>query len=323
MMKRNGKITASLICLLSIFVFSLSSCSNASPSKEKEMNIAFRHDWKSNINLSYRSTNEIQNEKNLCKKYLAGINSVSGDDDFVTFNSLNRKIIDESTKLSEYTLNVNTRRVDKIKGVGEFDVSSFSNFAIEDSDRYNLLRRLANGTWSYTSSASFEGERGQISIARKASGINSFDVLNSKNENINDIEKLLKEYKYSKNTKVFVFRFVAIDEAITNIEKINMSFPGKILFYGGNDISLTKSNEVSISSKDVMCSIIRQESAEQAMRQCAYGFVILEQDTSPVTIGFIVAGSAILVFLVSFVFIYFYRSGKKYYERIYGNKNGK
>ena len=124
-MKRNGKITASLICSLSIFVFSLSSCSKANPSKEKEMNIAFHYDWKSNINLSYISNNEVQDEKNLCKKYLAGINSVSGDDDYVTFNSLNRKIIDESTSSSEYTLNVNTRRVDKIKGGGAIRLLPF------------------------------------------------------------------------------------------------------------------------------------------------------------------------------------------------------
>ena len=320
---KKGKefFTTFLTCLMAIVSFSISSCGTNSSSLPNQMDLYIGHDWKSDISIGIESNKTFNEVEDNCQKYINGFNSISGDNDFVKYQSLTKNSEDS------YSLSAKLRRIDKIKGVGEFDISSLSNFSVIDSDRYNLVKRLVNGTWSYKSSASFEGERGQISIDRsRPNKISSLTFKDINGNNPGDIEEFLekKGLNAESNTKLFAFRFIALDEAIGNIEKITISLPGNIIYYAGKDMEIINSSTFSISTSYVTCSIIRQNSESIIEKDClcAYGFVILDQNMSPVSLGFIIAGAIVLFGLILSFFIYFYLRGKKYYKRIngYGNE---
>lgn len=309
-----------VIFLASVSSFSISSCSEAAVANKNELSLLLNYDWKGSVSLGIESDKDINELEEISKKYIDGFNSISGDNDFVTYKSLTKNNEDV------YSLNASLRRIDKIKGTGDFDVSSLSNFSIIDTDRYNLLKRLASGTWSYKSSASFEGDRGQVSIDRMANGIRPISFNSFNGNEIDDIESFLQNegMNSSDNKKVFVFRFVGLDETIGNIKKINISLPGKITHYAGNDIEIVDEKTISLSTSYVNCSLIKQNSETLISKDClcAYGFVIVDQPISPVSLGFIIAGSIVFVGLLVALFLYFYFRGKKYYQRIneYGNK---
>lgn len=320
MVKKKGLHSFLVIFLASVSSFSISSCSDVAVANKNELNLSLNYDWKGSASVGIESDKDINELEETSKKYIDGFNSISGDNDFVTYRSL--------TKNNEgvYSLNTSLRRIDKVKGTGDFDVSSLSNFSIIDTDRYNLLKRLVSGTWSYKSSASFEGDRGQVSIDRMANGIRPISFNSFNGNQIDDIETFLQKegINSSDNKKVFVFRFVGLDETIGNIEKINITLPGKIAHYAGKDIEIVNEKTISLSTSYINCSIIKQNSETLISKDClcAYGFVIVDQPISPVSLGFIIAGSVAFIGLLVALFLYFYFRGKKYYQRIneYGNK---
>ena len=85
------------------------------------MDLSIGHDWKSDISIGIESNKTFDEVEDNCQKYIDGFNSISGDNDFVKYQSLTKNSGDS------YSLSAKLRRIDKIKGVGEFDISSLSN----------------------------------------------------------------------------------------------------------------------------------------------------------------------------------------------------
>lgn len=125
-MKKEKRFFATfLTCLMAIVSFSISSCGTNSSSLPNQIDLSIGHDWKSDISIGIESSKSLDEVENNCQKYINGFNSISGDNDFVKYQSLTKNSEDS------YSLSAKLRRIDKIKGVGEFDVSSLSNFVFQ------------------------------------------------------------------------------------------------------------------------------------------------------------------------------------------------
>lgn len=124
------KIFFALICtLLCAFCFSGSSANGS---------VNFGYDMKSSVEIKINSELSLDQIKASVEAYADGYNLLSGDDDIVTVKNI------EPTD-GGYIITVKLRRIDKVKGMGDFDFASLSDFLAEGSERSRLIEGWANG----------------------------------------------------------------------------------------------------------------------------------------------------------------------------------
>ncbi|MFR3550660.1 MAG: hypothetical protein ACLTTW_10715 [Coprobacter sp.] len=98
--------------------------------------------------------------KTSVENYIFGYNLISGDDDVIVLKNIEKKA-------EEYVVSVKLRRIDKVKGPGDFDFAVLSDFLSEGSERRRLIESWANGSWRYSSSVWFGNDRGSVDISRE------------------------------------------------------------------------------------------------------------------------------------------------------------
>ncbi|MFR1983847.1 MAG: hypothetical protein ACLS4Z_09175 [Christensenellaceae bacterium] len=254
--------------------------------------INFSYDMKSDVAVNIKSDLSYEEVKTSVENYIVGYNLISGDDDVIVLKNIEKKA-------EEYVVSVKLRRIDKVKGPGDFDFAALSDFFSEGSERRRLIESWANGSWRYSSSVWFGNDRGSVDISREHEGKDEVLPRNEKGETI-AFEKFAQEgEKSGGDTDLFLFRLVATDLTMGDISSITMSVPGKIRYYAGNGISV-ENGKIVVKPTVIKGDILKKDESgeitaiKDADIKIMYGYVAFDRGTSPVAMAaMIVAGVAL------------------------------
>jgi hypothetical protein len=128
-------------------------------------------------------------------------------------------------------------------------------------------------------------------------------------------EKLsVKNFAENISEKNDILNFQLVD--VMGMEKIRISLPGAITYYGGNVTVIDKdtfeiapttvSAEITRNDPNTLASIITNEDI-----QIFVGYVAFQKGISPLAIVAIVLGGMTIVGLTAFALYYFYQRGKR------------
>lgn len=272
--------------------------------------VNFSYDMKSDVEVNIKSDLSYEAMKTSVENYITGYNLLSGDDDIVTLRNVQKKD-------GEYVVSVKLRRIDKVKGMGDFDFAECSDFFVENSERRRLIESWANGSWRYSSSVWFGDKRGSIDISREHEGKSEVLPRNGKGETV-AFEKFAQEgEKAGEGTALFLFRLVATDLTMGDISSITMRVPGKIRYYAGNGISV-EDGKIVVEPTVIKGDILKQDESGEIIAtkdtdvKIIYGYVAFDRGTSPVAIAAMSIGGALLIGVLVFLFVYFSKKGKTY-----------
>ena len=305
MKKRILKIFALVFaCILMIFTFGGASAE-----------VKFNYGFKSKVKVTLENSLTETEFKNQCQKFVDGYNIVSGDNDIVQIQSI--RSIDGG-----YELCLKLRRIDKVKGMGDFDYAEFAKFAEEESERRTLIERWANGSWRYSVSVSINGERGSVEIDRNHKGKNPVLPKTLNGETLT-IEDFFDKGKTAKdNEKLVLFRLINTQEIMGEIKSIEVTFDGKIKYYAGNGIEIKDEKTVVLTSTVLQGNIFAKDENGE-VQSCfnqdlnvIYGYVVLKQGLSPLAVTAIIALSIGFIGLIVAICVAFTRMGKKYREEM-------
>lgn len=233
-------------------------------------------------------------EKRL-NRVIKGYNDNSGDDDFI-------KILEVSRVDNGYSVEIETRRIDKVKAMGDFDWKPLSTF-VSFADSCKLLENYEKGNWRNTWSVYYEGMAGRVQLEKNGVGQSGIQPLD-KNGEAQDTKEFLDYAKTAKQSeKIFVFRMVDVGD----ITSIKVTFPGEIKYYAGNNVALLDNDTLEIKATEVQAaSLVRykaevDESGKEVINNemladvpinAMLGYVVYEQSISPTAIIAIVTGVA-------------------------------
>lgn len=296
------KIFFALICtLLCAFCFSGSSANGS---------VNFGYDMKSSVEIKINSELSLDQIKASVESYADGYNLLSGDDDIVTVKNI------QPTD-GGYIITVKLRRIDKVKGMGDFDFAALSDFLAEGSERSRLIESWANGSWRYSSSVWFGDNRGNVDITREHKGKNEVLPKNANGEILSFENFTATAQNEYPDSDVFLFRMVATQFTLGDITSITLSLPGEVLYYAGNDIAITN-GKIVLTPTVIKGDILKRDANGEITTvkntdiKVMYGYVVLNRGMSPVALAAIIAGGVLIVGGLIALYIYFVRAGKKY-----------
>ena len=239
---------------------------------------------------------------------IRGYNDNSGDDDFI-------KVVEVVNTENGYSVEIKTRRIDKVKAMGDFDWKPLSAFA-SYADSCKIIENYEKGNWRNTWSVYYEGMAGRVQLNKNGVGQTKIQLLNKDGES-QKAEELLDSAKTAKDSeKLFLFRMVDVG----NITSIKITFPGEIKYYAGNNVVLIDDSTLEIKPTEVQAaSLVRykvemDDSGEEVIKDeiladvpinVMLGYVVYEQSMSPTTIIAIIVGvvAAIVCILILIRFL--------------------
>lgn len=291
-----------LICaVICVFCFS-GSAANGS--------INFGYDMKSNVEIKIDSDLSLEQIKASVTAYADGYNLLSGDDDIVTIKNI------EST-VGGYIITAKLRRIDKVKGMGDFDFSSLSDFFAEGSESSRLVQSWANGSWRYSSSVWFGDNRGNVDITREHEGKTQVLPKDAGGKVLSYesfAEKIENEHP---DSDVFLFRMVATQFTLGNITSITLGLPGEILYYAGNGITITD-GKIVLTPTVIKGDLLKTEengditTVKNTDIKVMYGYVVFNRGMAPATVAAIISGCVVTIGALIALYIYLVKVGKKY-----------
>lgn len=295
-MKRKAWKRCFLLLLCIVMVCMPGSFFAKGGTAEKEGTTAeaeLKHNGKISLVLEVTSSETPEDFTRRLNRTIGGYNDNSGDDDFI-------QVKDVSATKTGYRIEIETRRIDKVKAMGDFDWKSLSVFA-GFADSCRIIENYAKGNWRNTWSVYYEGMAGSVALERNGEGQTSI-LPYDKDGKVQEVEDFLDYAKNAEDSdKLFMFRMVDVGD----ITSVRISFPGVIKYYAGNNVTLIDENTLEIKSTVVQAaSLVRykaeiddggKESIEKEILvdepiHAMLGYVVYEQSMSPLAITGIILG---------------------------------
>lgn len=262
------------------------------------------HNGKGSVELTIEDERELSAFKASLDERIKFYNLKSGSDNMLVVDS-----VKESD--GRYVVQIDFRRIDKIKASAEFDLGKVFEYAKEESQERMLLEKMSLGNVACTITGFYNGKEGSITIPRTS----RMEILPKTAAGTTvSIEKFFEDAADAKdNEEIFVFRMADVGQ----ITSAKISFPGKITYYAGNDVTLLSSDTVEIKPSDISAEILSfEENAEDPTVKVEdvgvmFGYVVYEESLSPLGIAAIVAVSATVVGLGVLVYVKCRKTGLK------------
>lgn len=225
--------------------------------------------------------------KNL-ERTIGGYNDDSGDSDYIKIKSCSRKD-------GAYEVQLNFRRIDKVKAAGNYEWNSFSSFAGYAENR-KLIENLAKGNWRNTWSLYYNGAAGSVQFDKNAEGQTKILPRTADGQKLSAEEFLNAADGAKKNEKIFVFRMPDMG----NVRSLKITFPGTITRYAGNNVSLAGDDTIEIGSTKTVAALVHRyrldinENGEEELKEelltdvevnAMLGYAVYEQSLSPAAIA--------------------------------------
>lgn len=249
---------------------------------------SLKHNGKANATFTVES-DETESEflKNL-ERTIGGYNDDSGDSDYIKIKSCSRKD-------GAYEVQLNFRRIDKVKAAGNYEWNSFSSFAGYAENR-KLIENLAKGNWRNTWSLYYNGAAGSVQFDKNAEGQTKILPRTADGQKLSAEEFLNAADGAKKNEKIFVFRMPDMG----NVRSLKITFPGTITRYAGNNVSLAGDDTIEIGSTKTVAALVHRyrldinENGEEELTEelltdvevnAMLGYAVYEQSLSPAAIA--------------------------------------
>lgn len=249
---------------------------------------SLKHNGKANATFTVES-DETESEflKNL-ERTIGGYNDDSGDSDYIKIKSCSRKD-------GAYEVQLNFRRIDKVKAAGNYEWNSFSSFAGYAENR-KLIENLAKGNWRNTWSLYYNGAAGSVQFDKNAEGQTKILPRTADGRKLSAEEFLNAADGAKKNEKIFVFRMPDMG----NVRSLKITFPGTITRYAGNNVSLAGDDTIEIGSTKTVAALVHRyrldinENGEEELKEelltdvevnAMLGYAVYEQSLSPAAIA--------------------------------------
>ena len=249
---------------------------------------SLKHNGKANATFTVES-HETESEflKNL-ERTIGGYNDDSGDSDYIKIKSCSRKD-------GAYEVQLNFRRIDKVKAAGNYEWNSFSSFAGYAENR-KLIENLAKGNWRNTWSLYYNGAAGSVQFDKNAEGQTKILPRTADGQKLSAEEFLNAADGAKKNEKIFVFRMPDMG----NVRSLKITFPGTITRYAGNNVSLAGDDTIEIGSTKTVAALVHRyrldinENGEEELKEelltdvevnAMLGYAVYEQSLSPAAIA--------------------------------------
>lgn len=271
---------------------------------------SLKHNGEVTVVFNIKSDEPREQFVNRLDRTIKGYNDNSGDDNFI-------KVIDVAKADNGYSVEIKTRRIDKVKAMGDFDWKPLSTY-VSYADNCKLLQNYEKGNWRNTWSVYYEGMAGRVQLDKNGVGQTSIQLFNTKGE-LQKMGEFINSAKTAQDSdKLFMFRMVDVG-AITSIK---ISFPGEIKYYAGNNVVLVDDDTLEIKATEVQASsLVRykaeiNESGEEVIEDeilsgepinAMLGYVVYEQSISPGAIAGSIIGVVVtlggLLLLIRFLIL--------------------
>lgn len=247
--------------------------------------------------------------KNYVNRAISEYNEISGDDDYWALKKIEKRD-------GGYAVKVSFRRIDKVKGPGDFYLQDFSAFTRPESANLSLLKNLRDGNWKNTWISSLNGNQVSVTVDRTKKGSQKFAVTDTRGEEQNTLDEEASDYFFAKNddkSKIFLFRLVGLQ----NVKSVKFSVYGKIDYIGcpSESVKLTAENEIEAFPVKAEAVLDGQtdESGEfvKTDMNFIFGYIVYTPYISPATLSVIIICALFALFAVILLAFYFTKRGKK------------
>jgi len=238
------------------------------------------------------------------EEVIEDFNIVSGSSDMITLKSVEKED-------ALYKVGVSFRRIDKVHPRGSFYLHKAEAFKAKQSEELDRLGRWERGDINCTAYVFYNRLRGlaQIKKPREDGPTVVIKPTSASGEKLS--AKNFAE-KVSKENDVLTFQLLDT----LGVQKIQISLPGTITYYGGN-IKVINESTIEITPIAVQAEITKVDEnnnyesvVTKEEIQTFVGYVAFQKSISPFAITMIVIAILAIVLLVVFVLVYFYQRGK-------------
>lgn len=272
----------------------------------------FNYSLKGTASVSIKSAESEADFRVKLIKWIDGGNMVSGDSDMLQLDSLTKTD-------TGYNVSITFRRIDKIRAQSEFELKNFKDYAAEGSSTREYIEKLNNGNISCSMAVAYDGELGKVTIPR--SSVLKVEPHGISGEKV-PLQTLFNSSAADKKTDILTFKVLDIGE----VEKITVTLPGKIKFYGGESVKIVDENTLELEPKSVSASVLKSKTiivdgveiieptVEIKDIGTFIGYVVLDRGMSPLTKGLLIAAGVVIAGLLIFWVIYIRHIGKRVLE---------
>ncbi len=230
-------------------------------------------------------------------------NVASGSNDMVKLNSVEKEN-------EQYKVSVAFRRIDKVHPRGDIYLYKADSLKVKQSEELDRLQRWYDGNINCKPYVFYNGLRGTVFIK---SPFYDGPKVSIKPHTVTGEELSVKNFTENISEKNDILNFQLVD--MVGVEKIRISLPGAITYYGGNITVIDKDTfeikpttvpaEITRNDPDTLASIITNEDI-----QIFAGYVAFQKSISPFAIVLMIVLGLTVAGLVAYALVYFYQRGK-------------
>ncbi len=223
-----------------------------------------------------------------------------------------------------YDVRIDFRRIDKIKGMGDFALATLAEYTEEESQTVTQLRKWDRGSYDCTMPIVLDGQSCQVRIARDTDTDYKAGLRTASGEPTDLEEFIAAGQKADDKRKLLSVRLLGLE----GVTSITATVPGTIEYVAGDSITLVDEHTIRLVPAKIPATVSRtvtvsdgsgSETTEiqitEEMLDTVIGYIVFRQSISPVAVGFISAGTAVGVGLLIWLCVALYRAGRKSAER--------
>ncbi len=218
-----------------------------------------------------------------------------------------------------YDLDMSLRRLDKVKMQGTFLFGEFSSFGTEGSEARKAIENAARGNIETVCGAYVDGSYATMKVSRDTRVKISPKTPGEEEVPLADF---LAASAAAKSADTMLFYRAFDTDCVT---KITLKIPGKVAYIGGEGIRALSQDKLELTPVSIPVTItktitfidengVEKTTTEVKKKDDAKGFAgyfVYRESLSPVALGFLIAGAALLAGGIAAASVYFVRLGKK------------
>lgn len=268
-------------------------------------NMKIGHNGKGNMIMTVESTLSQTEFSKQLRSVINDFNTASGQSDML-------KIKEVEKIASGYEVNVQFRRIDKIKTRGEFFWYKAKPLKAKQSMELDKLGRWELGDINCRVDVFYDGLRGSVAILKPREGGPKHVVVPHAVDGKELTVKQLTE-KIDGDAQVFLYQ----NCDTLGVTSVRITFPGKITYYGGENVRIIDESTVKMTPVTLKAKVTKNDvnSLEPIITEeevnVFVGYVVFDMSISPFLITVIVIACIAVVGVIVYTCISLHIRGKR------------